>query len=348
MTTQLIRVVYPLQQNSEYQLVLRSSLEDWNQDIEPTRTGPDWAEFEIRTSLAYFHFKPCLRSRRHGTIHWSLGSNYLSPVPQRRHIYPHFFSDESGSVSELKQLISATGQNYRYRIYLPPGYHENSLRRYPICFMHDGHNLFFPEEAFAGQTWRVQQTVDALDRMNSIETCIIVALYPNDRFRDYTQPGCVQYAKFLTQTLIPEIDSSYRTLSGPGNRVVMGSSLGGLVSFYLAWNYPEVFGRAACLSSTFGYDNKLLRAVKRSKRKRPVKIYLDSGWPGDNFSVTQAMAHLLISKGYNLGSDVHYVAVPQASHDEVAWASRLHLPFQLLLGLSYGSDQVIDPLGLSA
>ncbi len=329
-------------------MVLRSSLENWNQDIEPAKSGPDWAEFEIRTAQAYFQFKPCLRSKKNGKFHWSMGSNYLSPVPQRRHIYPHFFSDENGSVSNVKRLVSTSGQSHKYRIYLPPGYHENSLRRYPVCFMHDGHNLFFPEEAFAGQTWRVQQTVDALDRMNSIETCIIVALYPNDRFHDYTQPGCSRYAKFLTQTLIPEIDSSYRTLSGADNRVVMGSSLGGLVSFYLAWNYPHVFGRAACLSSTFGYDNKLLRAVKRSKRKRLVKIYLDSGWPGDNFSVTQAMAHLLISKGYTLGSDVHYVAVPQASHDEVAWAGRLHLPFQLLLGLTYGSDQVIDPLGLSA
>ena len=62
MTTQLIRVVYPLEQNPEYRLVLRSSLEDWNQDIEPARAGPDWAEFEIRTAQAYFQFKPCLRS----------------------------------------------------------------------------------------------------------------------------------------------------------------------------------------------------------------------------------------------------------------------------------------------
>lgn len=310
------------------------------------RAGKDWAEFELLTEQPYFHFKPCLVSE--GDIRWSVGTNYLAPVPESRCIYPHFFAEDSGSVSDVRTARSRTGQSYRYRIYLPPGYHENNLRSYPVCYMHDGHNLFFPEEAFGGQTWRVRETLEALDRMNSIEPCVIVALYPNERFQDYTQPGCRAYAEFLSRELVPAIDEEFRTLSSPDNRVVMGSSLGGLVSFYLAWHYPRVFRRAACLSPTFGYDKKLLRAVKRSKRKRPLKIYLDSGWPGDNFPVTQAMAHLLSSKGYALGVDLHYVAVPQATHNETAWGSRLHLPFQLLLGLSYGADPVIDTLPKTA
>jgi predicted alpha/beta superfamily hydrolase len=126
----------------------------------------------------------------------------------------------------------------------------------------------------------------------------------------------------------------------------MGSSLGGLVSFYLLWNHNDVFGRAACLSSTFGFDKKLFRTVSRAKKKRNLRVYLDSGWPGDNFAETQAMTHLLLRKGYTLGRDLHYVAVPEARHSEDAWASRLHLPFQFLLGLAYGNDLVVDSPGL--
>ena len=37
-----------------------------------------------------------------------------------------------------------------------------------------------------------------------------------------------------------QIDDEYRTLSGPRTTGVMGSSLGGVVSFYLAWQYPQV------------------------------------------------------------------------------------------------------------
>lgn len=179
--------------------------------------------------------------------------------------------------------------------------------------------------------------------MNSIEASIVVALYPNDRFKDYTEPGCARYAQFLVGKLLPYLEENYRVLAEPEHRLVMGSSLGGLVSFYLAWHHSDVFGRAACLSSTFGYDNLLLDRVKSADICPPMKVYLDSGWPGDNFAETQAMAHIMLSKGYQLGRDLHYyLAVPEAGHNEGAWAQRLHLPFQFLLGLSYGLDTVID------
>lgn len=343
MSKQTIRVVYPLHSTAQVQLVLRTSLDDWREDIHPILHTQDNFIFELETTEPYFHFKPCLIEN--GDLRWSVGSNYLCPFPQDRTLYPFFDSDPEGSITELETLCSDKEALYRYRVYLPAGYDENSLRHYPVCYMHDGHNLFFPHEAFAGHTWRVRETVELLDRMNSIEACIVVAIYPNERIYDYTEPGCEDYAVFLRRQLVPHIEKQYRTLLGPEHRVVMGSSLGGLVSFYLAWHHDDVFGRAACLSSTFGYDNALFESVKRSRRKRNTKLYLDSGWPGDNFEVTQAMAHLLVSKGYAQGDDLHYVAVPQATHDEFAWGNRLHLPFQFLLGLSYGLDNTIDNSG---
>jgi predicted alpha/beta superfamily hydrolase len=210
--------------------------------------------------------------------------------------------------------------------------------------MHDGHNLFFPAEAFGGKTWEVRKTLELLDRMNSIEACVVVALYPNKRERDFTEPGAKRYSRFIVDELVPRLETDYRLLKTSRDRVVMGSSLGGLVSFYLAWHHSDVFGRAACLSSTFGYKNNLFETVANGP-KRPIKIYLDSGWPGDNFEVTQAMAHLLMNRGYQLGNELRYLAVPEARHSETAWAQRLHLPLQFLLGIGYGEDRVIDPPG---
>lgn len=338
MTSQRIKVMYPADRLGDRQLVLRTSLDDWSDDHRPLCEGDSWT-FEVPTNEPYFHFKPCLKGET--DFHWSVGSNYVAPFPTERVLYPVFHSPEHGTVSDVQTIQSPQGP-YRYRVYLPAGYEENTLRRYPVCYMHDGHNLFFPDEAFGGRPWQVNRTLELLDRMNSIESCIVVAVYPRERFDDYTEPGAHQYAKFMGEQLLPTIEKNYRTLHGPEHRVVMGSSLGGLVSFYLVWHHNDLFGRAACLSSTFGYDNKLFQAVKRSRKKRAFKVYLDSGWPGDNFAVTQAMAHLLVGRGYTLGVDVQYVAVPEATHDEFAWGSRLHLPFQFLLGLSYGQDRVID------
>src|SRR5260370_38516186 len=68
------------------------------------------------------------------------------------------------------------------------------------------------------------------------------------------------------------------------------------------------------------------------KRKRDIRIYLDSGWPGDNYEATRSMRDRLIWKGYRPGSELFYLAFPEAKHDENAWAARSPIPFQFLFG----------------
>jgi len=59
-----------------------------------------------------------------------------------------------------------------------------------------------------------------------------------------------------------------------------------------------------------------------------LRIYLDSGWPEDNYEVTRDMRALLLSRGYREGLELLYFAFPGAHHDEKAWALRSHIPFQ--------------------
>jgi predicted alpha/beta superfamily hydrolase len=114
----------------------------------------------------------------------------------------------------------------------------------------------------------------------------------------------------------------------------MGSSLGGVVSFFLAWQWPDVFGNAACMSSTFGWQDDLIERVRREPRasRESLRIYLDSGWPNDNYEPTLAMAVALLERGFRLRRDLLHFAFPLAGHDEGAWSARLHLPLQLFSG----------------
>ena len=111
----------------------------------------------------------------------------------------------------------------------------------------------------------------------------------------------------------------------------MGSSLGGVVSFYMACQYPGTFAAAACLSSTFSHKDDLIERVL-AEPKSAAKFYIDSGWPGDNFEMTLAMAIALQSRGYVYGRDFLHLAFPLEAHEESAWGSRLHLPLQLFWG----------------
>ena len=125
-------------------------------------------------------------------------------------------------------------------------------------------------------------------------------------------PGYEDYGRFLVETLKPLIDTKYRTLPGPTTTAVMGSSLGGVVSFYLGWQCSDVFGKIACLSSTFTYLDNLLDRVS-SEPKRKLRIYLDSGWPGDNYEATRSMRDRLIWKGYRPGSELFISHFPKPS-----------------------------------
>jgi len=122
-----------------------------------------------------------------------------------------------------------------------------------------------------------------------------------------------------------------------------GSSLGGVVSFYTVWQHPEVFGGAVCMSSTFSHKDDLLERVL-SEPKRKIGFYLDSGWPGDNYEVTVAMALGLVSRGWRYGRDLLYLCFPHAAHDEKAWGMRLHLPMQLFTGVVARASRSGDPL----
>lgn len=299
---------------------------DWDRDLAPVAASGTHAEFELGDGQPFVYFKPVLRNG--DAVLWSQGDNYLAITtdPAGRAIYPHFDPEPHCSACELREV-----RGRRYRVFHPPGYDENTLKRYPVLYMHDGQNLFFPDEAFGGSDWQVDETLLTLDAMNLIDKVLVVGIYARDRMHEYTRDGYHDYGRFLVDELKPEIDARYRTLPGPQTTAVMGSSLGGVVSFFLGWQWPEIFGNAACLSSTFTYNDDLLQRVA-GEEKRPVRFYLDSGWPGDNYEVTCSMRDLLLRRGYRFGDDLLHFAFPKALHNERAWAMRSHIPFQFFFG----------------
>jgi pimeloyl-ACP methyl ester carboxylesterase len=336
-----LRVVYPL---AEGRIVLRTE-QDWNRDLEPDAApeGGHTFTFTVQSAKPFLYFKPVLRVG--DDLFWTPGVNrlVLMTEPDARPVYPHFRSPAGGGFAPPIEFDSTRlGRRHRILVYLPPGYEENTLKRYPVLYMQDGQNLFFPEEAFLGRDWRVDRTVGLLDSMSVVDDFIVVGVYSQDRFAEYTKPGYETYGKSLVGEVKPRIDQDFRTLPGPEHAGLIGSSLGGVVSFYLAWEWPDVFRRCGCLSSTFGYRDDLMERVL-SEEKRDVGFYLDSGWPGDNYEVTVSMAMTLVSRGWVFGRDLIHFAFPLAEHDEKAWGLRLHLPLQLFRGIVRQASQSLHP-----
>jgi len=343
--TVLKRIVHVSYPAGDGRLVLRTE-QDWNRNIKPISASDDgntWS-FRLRANQPFLYFKPCLMRGRE--FHWSVGPNklLLMAETQERIFYPFFFGPEHGRFSRLIEFSSEIlGRVHRLRAYVPPGYDENTLASYPVAYMQDGQNLFFPEEAFRGQEWRVDETSQTLRAMSAVEDFIIVGIYSGDRMRDYTAPGYEKYARSLAGEIVPKTQRRLRIARHRRFRTVWGSSLGGVVSFYSVWQYPQIFGTAVCMSSTFSHRDNLIERVL-SDRVRDVAFYLDSGWPGDNYEVTMGMAMALVSRGWRYGHNLLHLCFPYAEHDEKAWGLRLHLPLQFINGAVARASRMAAPV----
>lgn len=324
-----LRVHYP----PGADLLLRTS-HDWGVDVEPVALFDDGAVRVFRVPLPgqgppLLYAKP-VRREPDGETTWAQGSNYLV-VGGSQDIYPAFDSGPRGCLTDRQSVGRRT-----VRVFLPPGYTENTEKRYPTLYILDGANVFLPEEAFSGVDWALDDTLDQLDALNLVDKVIVVAVYsvPEEREEEYTAPGYRAFARHLVEEVVPAIDATYRTLTGAHDRAIMGSSLGGVASLHVVWAHPQIIGMCACLSSTFGYRDDLLERVWAEELPR-ARVYLDAGLPHDNYRETREVYDTLVARGMVPGDDVLFLGFPGALHHERAWAQRVHLPLQFFFGHAF-------------
>lgn len=234
-----------------------------------------------------------------------------------------------------QQLFSqALNESRSFRVYLPRGYRQHIQRRYPVVYIQDGQNIF---EAGSFGSWNAHRMIDRCIARGQMEEVIVVAVdHSQARWDDYVpaEDGGQgdRYARFLVQELKPHIDRHYRTRTGPQDTAVLGSSLGGVCSVSIAWDYFHTFGKVASLSGSWWLKKFQQRML--SQARRSLKIYLDSGNSGpynDCIHHTLALRDDLMGRlGYRLGEDLCHVVGDQHSHTEGAWGFRIQHALRFL------------------
>ncbi len=225
-------------------------------------------------------------------------------------------------------------------VWLPPNYDTTGSTKYPVLYMHDGQNIFDPATSAFGIEWRVDETCDSLIKSGAIQPLIVVGIYnTSDRSLEYV-PGKsgTAYMNFVAKQLKPFIDSAYHTAPDAAHTLTAGSSLGGLISFMLAWQYPGVFSKAICMSPAFKVNRiDYVKDVTFYKgKKKPVAFYIDNGGVGLDSQLqpgVNAMLAALRRKGYVQDADVKYVPDIRAKHSEASWAKRFPEAITWTMGL---------------
>ncbi|MBG7629061.1 MAG: alpha/beta hydrolase [Bacteroidetes bacterium] len=230
-----------------------------------------------------------------------------------------------------KEFVIPNLNNISHKIwvYLPPNY-EVSTKKFPVIYMHDAQNLFDDKNSYIGE-WKVDESLNEL--FHTTKKGFIVVGVENggeERINEYTPwpnekygggKGAV-YIDFIVNTLKPYIDETYRTKPQQKYTALMGSSLGGLISYYGGLKYPDTFGKIGALSTSFWFSDKVIDFTIQNGNINNVKMFLLAGEKEgeEMLESTIKTEKLLLETGFkskNLTSKI----VPEGEHNEAFWST---------------------------
>lgn len=271
-----------------------------------------------------------------------------------------------GSIETIDGFLSKYVQARRVDIWLPNGYSAANDQKYNVLYMHDGQNLFNPASSYGGVAWEVDSIVSDLIENGEVPPCIIVGIWNTPkRFAEYMpeipyqyladsfkttllaegrgQPISDNYLKFIVNELKPYIDSAYKTNIKREHTFIAGSSMGGLISMYALFQYPQVFGGAACLSTHWPislktFDTSVANVfIDYIDQKLPLpfeyKLYFDYGTEtldSHYESYQKRVDSLFAAKSY-LHKNLITKKFEGAAHNELFWKKRVSIPLLFLM-----------------
>jgi alpha-glucosidase len=122
------------------------------------------------------------------------------------------------------------------------------------------------------------------------------------------------------KTLKPYIDKNYRTRKGYRNTALIGSSLGGLISYYGGLKYPKVFGNIGAMSPSFWFSGEVVDFTKSYGKQKKLNLYvLVGGLEGPGMvDGVETTSKLLLESGFN-PKRLKTKIVPEGKHNEAFW-----------------------------
>ncbi len=352
--TTVVEVIYPPQRGT---IGLRGGPPlSWEETRRPDRIEGDRHVFELAIPPGGVVELKTVRDDD-----WAGGRNYALHAGDDLVLRPHF--DGEGCTLDGPFVLPFEMGELRYEVLLPPSYGEQETKYYPVVYALDGQSLWSSSNDPYG-VWGLETVLDGLYELDAMSEVIVVGIHTSDRRIAQLSPVAdsrhgggegPELLRRLVEGLMPKVGADYRCKQGPADTALLGSSMGGLFSFFAAWTRPDVFGRAACLSPSFWWaDRYAVRLAGQGACPAPrPTLYLDSGAPiseferdahvRDSFPHMRAMYRALMSHCYEPGADFHYLLFPGQRHDASAWSARVAIPLQLLFPPTPSSPRYAPP-----
>ena len=250
------------------------------------------------------------------------------------------------TVPELVQTVRSThlGQERTIYVYLPPAYKLDDRATYPTLYINDGQDR---------AALRLRETLAVLYARREIRPFLVIAIPTNEnRLQEYGTAVSVnaqglgqqaaEYGRFVTEELIPHIESHFRVQTTANSRAMLGASLGGLSAFDIVWNHPHLFSTVGVFSGSFWWRapaaTEAITPNRRIAHEMVRHSHYQPGFRGwfeaatrdetsdrDNDGVIDAIQDTLeliaeLEKlGYQRGHSLIYHEVQGGRHDYATW-----------------------------
>jgi len=238
-----------------------------------------------------------------------LDSQPQAGVPQGEVTKYHWVSE---------RIYPGTGRDYW--LYVPQQYNPAE----PACLMvfQDGGLYLAPDCA-------VPQVFDNLIHKGDMPVTIGLFINPGDtgpglplyggndnRSLEYDALGS-QYARFLLEELLPEVEKHYNITPEREGRAICGMSSGAICALNTAWERPDVFSKVVshCGSYTDIRGGHNLSSMIRRAEPKPLRIFIQSGahdlnvvfgnWPAANHDLAATLAYRAYDYQFVFGEGYH-------------------------------------------
>ncbi|MDG1276758.1 MAG: alpha/beta hydrolase-fold protein [Algoriphagus sp.] len=212
---------------------------------------------------------------------------------------------------------------------LLPYDYETSTESYPVLYLQDAQNLFNENADFGN--WQIDKKLAVMSDYG-IGKVIVVAVEhaESERIQEYNVGRTLlgagngkQYIRFLTDTLKPFVDKTFRTKPEREFTGIGGSSMGGLVSIFSGLIYPEVFGKLMVFSPSLWVIPKIKLGFMDFFEPLETRLYLYAGGDESDTMVSHVIKlrkRLLKRESLQGKMKVRMSINMEGKHNETYWS----------------------------
>ena len=160
-------------------------------------------------------------------------------------------------------------------VQIPDGYFP-ARGALPLLVMHDGN-----EDLCRGRFDAVLDTARTQSQAPALLIAYVALHDQNERMAEYTfgTTGArgLDYEAFVADELVPALETRFHTPRTAASRGIIGASLGGLISYRIGFDRPDVFSRVGGQSSSFFWNsNEMITDIQNAPMEGG-RWYLDAG-----------------------------------------------------------------------